>query len=585
MKQSRFGLLVEMFEQGKISRRELGKRAAVLGATSGAVALGVSVGSAGLAARHAEAQEARDAGFLTGNNEQTNAYIRNFNPLGPAGGSIRWLTQFGMYEPLFIWNTLKSEQVPWLAESWEFNADNTQLTFKLRKGVTWSDGKPFTAKDVEFTWSLFQKFEDLGGNGGRTAIVDLDSIEATDDLTVVFTFKNVNTPLVNDIGGQVIVPEHIWKDVKDPVKETNEKPVATGPFTEVVRFDQQIYALGLRDNYWNPDGPTIKGIRVPAYPSNDPLNLALINGELDWTANFVADIDTTFVAKDPEHFAYFFPPVGATVALYMNHTVAPFDDIAVRKAISMAINRQQICDVAMYGYTHPADTTGLSDAFESQKDKDAANAGWCDYDVDAANKLLDDAGYAKDGDLRKTKDGKTMSYKLNVVSGWSDWVQSVQIIADSLKEIGIEATVTPLDYTPWVDQVNLGKFEMSIGWGFQGPTVVNTYRALMSTETFRKVGENTGENWSRFKSTDADAALKAFTSTSDEAKQQEASVKLQHIFAESALCAPLFPGPQWGEYNSTRFTGFPDADNPYCVLSTWSPEAAIVLRTIKAVAS
>lgn len=605
--------LVSSLKRGEITRRQFMQRAAALGLS--ARALGAMGGAAGLGLGGASLAAAQDdSGLLTTNNEQQNTWIRNFNPLLPENASSRWPTLFGIYEPLFVWNTIKAEPVPWLAESWEFSEDNLQLTFHLRGGggasgeaggatpvsatpvaeaspvtggggVLWSDGEPFTADDVAFTWNLMKDNEALPGNGARVALPFLDSIDATDEHTVVFTFKEVYTIGLYDIANQVIVPEHIWKDVDDPVTYANEDPVGTGPFTEVARFEAQIFELHANPNYWQEGKPYIKGLRMPAYPDNDSINLATINGEVDWTANFIADIENTFVAKDPEHFHFWFPPTGATVHLYLNTTVKPFDNADVRKAISMAINREQIVNVAMFDYTHPADTTGLSDAFESQKDEEAKNAGWATYDKDKANEMLDAAGLAMDGDVRKMEDGTPLEFDLNVVSGWSDWVQSCDIMSRNLADVGIKATVKPYDQTTWQTRVQNGDFTMSIGWSSQGATIFNFYRGVMSGITWNPIGTSSGENWHRFKSDEVDKMLDEFAATSDLDKQQEISVQLQRFYAEHAPAIPLFPGPQWGEFNTTRFTGFPSEDDPYSLLSTYATERGIVMTTIKPVGS
>src|SRR5699024_6024063 len=259
----------------------------------------------------------------------------------------------------------------------------------------------------------------------------------------------------------------------------------------------------------------------------------------------------------------------------MNTEVAPFDDVNVRKAISMAIDREQICDIAMYGYTHPADTTGLSDAFDSVKDEEARSAGWTDYNVDEANRLLDEAGLEWDGDYRVDADGNTLSYDINVVSGWSDWVQSVELIVGHLEEVGIEARVQPDDFTPWNERVNEGDFDISIGWGFQGPAQLTHVRALMSERTYYPIGDNRGgENWMRFKDEAVDRLINEAMATSDTDEQNGYLADMQKRFAELAPCAPLFPGPAWGEYNTRRFEGFPHEENPYAELSPWQPVLA-----------
>jgi peptide/nickel transport system substrate-binding protein len=580
MSQSSIQELVRSFEQGKINRRQLGRRAAALGITLPALS---AILSTGVMPTGVAAAAAQDDGplLLTTNNEQQGTWIRNFNPLLPEGASSRWPVLFAIYEPLFIWNTITAEFAPFLATSWEFNADNTTLTFTTQDGVTWSDGTPFTAKDVAYTWNLLKENEALPGNGARQVMPFIDSIEATDDKTVVFTFSEVYTVGIYDIGQQVIVPEHLWKDVADPVTFTNENPVGTGPFTEVTRFEAQIWELHKNPNYWQEGKPLIEGLRMPAFPSNDAINLATINGELDWTANFIPDVEATYVSKDPENFHYWFPPTGADVMLYLNTEVAPFDNVDVRKAISLALNREQICDIAMFGYTHPADATGLPDSFDSMKDKTAMAADWIGYDIDRANQMLDAAGLAMDGDVRKTADGQAMEFELNVVSGWSDWVQSCDIMARNLEEIGFKVTVKPYDQTTWQTRVQDGDFTMSIGWSVIGATVFTFYRAIMSSLTYNPIGTSSVDNWHRFKLAEADDLLNQFAATSDEAELQTISNQLQQLFADNAPAVPLFPGPQWGEFNTQRFEGFPSEENPYALLSTWEWERGIVLTTIK----
>ena len=168
------------------------------------------------------------------------SFVRNFNPF-----ASRPLvpTLAGIYEPLMIYNMAKGELVPWLADKYAFSADNKTLTFTLHDGVKWSDGQPFTAQDVAFTFNLLKNKTGLQGPGLQAlgASGYIDSVAAPDDKTVVFTFKVVNTPGLYDIIGQNIVPEHLWKDVADPAKYTNDNPVGTGPFTQVTVFQNQAY--------------------------------------------------------------------------------------------------------------------------------------------------------------------------------------------------------------------------------------------------------------------------------------------------------------------------------------------------------
>jgi len=479
--------------------------------------------------------------------------------------------------------------VPWLATKYEWSADNKMLTFTLRNDVKWSDGQPFKAADVAYTFNLFKSTNGLTGPGGQAmngTAAYVDTVAASNDTTVVFTFKQVFTPGLYDIVAQDIVPEHIWKDVKDPVKFPNENPVGTGPFTQITVFQPQVFQIEKNPNYWQPGKPYIQGFRQPAYPGNDQANLATVNGENDYAANFIPDIEKVYVSKDPKNYGYWFPSVGATVMLYLNTTKKPFDDANVRKAISMAIERDKIATIAEYGYTKPADVTGLSDAYPNFKVADPNTLGdWTTRNVDKANQMLDAAGLKKGGNgIRTGADGKPLSYEINVVSGWTDWVSSVQIIAQDLKAVGIDATVKPYDYSTWFDRVTKGNFDISIGWSSGGATPYNYYRDQMSQRSFAEIGSTAGANWHRYVSKKADDLLNQLASTADAAKQKDLATQLQQTFADEAPAIPLFPGPEWYEYNTTRFEGFPTKDNPYAVGSFFNqgtPEQLIVMTTIK----
>ncbi len=386
----------------------------------------------------------------------------------------------------------------------------------------------------------------------------------------------------------MIVPEHICSAVEDPVTFTNETPVGSGPFTEIGTFEDQYWELHANPNYWQEGKPAIKGFRFPAFPSNDAANLANLGGETDWFANFIPDIDATFVAEDPETRHYFQPATGDMVMLYVNTTKAPFDDPNVRKAVSMAIDRANIVQLAMYDYTRPGVATGLGDAYTLWTNAEAVAAGEAQVslNVEEANRLLDEAGLALDGDVRKLADGTEMSYKINVVSGWSDWVQTVQIIAQNFEDIGVKLEVEALDFAPWFEKVTQGEFDVSIGWSNGGPTPFNFYRGQMSSLTFNEVGETSNENWHRYVNEEADVALAAFAASTDEAEQKDLMNQLQALYVADFPSIPIFPGPQWGQYNSTRFEGFPNEENPYSILSSYAfTERLLVMTTITPVAA
>ncbi len=304
--------------------------------------------------------------------EMQATWVRNFNPFVPAG-SNRWPTSAGVYEPMLIFNAVSGEYTPWLAEDWDWEDHGTHLRFDLRQGVRWSDGEAFDAEDVVFTFELLEAHKAIDSHNLAERV---DRVWASDDHTVHMELNAPFVPGLPWIAHQAIVPEHIWRDIDDPVTFTNPDPVGTGPFTEVSRFTTQVYEISRNPHYWQAEAARgVQTLRMPALASNEQANLALINGEIDWTGTFIPAVDRVFVGRDPEHHHYWFPLVGSTIFLYGNTAAPPFDDIRVRKAASMAIDRELIVRIGMHSTTRPADPTGLTDAHADWRDPEAAAAG------------------------------------------------------------------------------------------------------------------------------------------------------------------------------------------------------------------
>jgi peptide/nickel transport system substrate-binding protein len=510
---------------------------------------------------------------------KTSAFTRNFNPLLEVG-DMRWPARGSMYEPLLIWNPMSGQFVPWLAESYAFSPDHLRLTFKLRHGVRWSDGRPFTAADVAFTFELLRTHPALDVLGVGEY---LRATHATADDQAVFEFARPFVPGLDDISAYPIVPGHIWKDIVDPLTFANPNPVATGPFTEVTSFQPQAYRIERNPHYWGGP-PAIAALHVRAYPANDQSILAIVNGEVDWACDFIPAVERIHVGRDPLHHHYWFPAMDATVALYANTTEAPFGDARVRKALSMTIDRPRLVMVAMHNYTHPSDATGLSDAHERYRDPAAVAAGrdWVSYDPAGAERLFDAAGLARGSDgWRRRPDGARWSPTIVVPVGFSDWVVASQVIARGLRAAGVDVTMRTLDYNAWNDSVQKGEFELSMGWTLYSNTPYTFYRGLMSRQSVKPVGVDASDNWHRLAIPEADRMLTQLEETVGVEDQMRLYHDLEMVFAQQAPAIPLFPGPLWGEYNDKRFTGFPDQKNPYAPLSpNLFPQALLVLTRL-----
>ena len=520
----------------------------------------------------------RPPGVLYVSVEQHAAWIRSFNPLGAANGA-RFPARGGIYETLLIFNAIKDEWTPWLATDYEWSDDALGLRFTIREGVKWSDGKPFTADDVAFTFALLKEHRALD-------VADvwsfLESVEAPSPDVVEMRFSRAYVPGLAEVAHHPIVAKHIWKDIDDPVTFANPNPVGTGPFTEVTTFRSQVYEIERNPHYWQPGKPAVKALRFRAYPSNDQANVAIVQGEVDWGGNFVPAVDRTYVARDPEHNHYWFPPLGPAIFVYPNTTQAPFDDVRVRKALSRAIDRERIVEIAMYGMTHASDATGLGDVYASWRDPDLAKDPWVQHDKEAAARMLDEAGcHLGDGGIRRCA-GKPMRFDMIVVNGWSDWVRAGQVLSRDLASLGVEVSLRPLEFTAWYTRVQQGDFEMALAWSMEGPTPYGFYKWMMSPRTVMPVGKAAAGNWHRFGDEEADELLRQFEGTTDPAKQRELMRGIQARFVETAPAVPLFPNPLWGLYSTKRFEGFPNADDPYAKLSPHSdPERLLVLTRVR----
>ncbi len=196
---------------------------------------------------------------------------------------------------------------------------------------------------------------------------------------------------------------------------------------------------------------------------------------------------------------------------------------------------------------------------------------------------MNDAGFLKDKKgLRYTKEGLPLKLDIIIVSGWSDWIRSAQVVSQNLKEIGIKATVKTYDFGAWISRMQKGEFELAIGWAEKGTTPYALYKGMMSSEYLKPTGETADVNWHRFSVASADSLFRRYEQTSNQKEITEIIYELQHLFIEHAPSLPLFAEPAWAECNTKYFTNFPSANNPYATLSpNYYPENLFVLVNVQ----
>lgn len=484
------------------------------------------------------------------------SWSENFNPFSPnaLGGTVGFL-----YEPLVQFINLSGKSVNWLARTYSWSSGNTVLTLKLRSGVKWSNGHPFTSKDVVFTLNLMKKYPGIDSNAVWSF---LKSVSAPNPTTVVFTLDKPDVSAFYYLTSITPVPESAWSNVKNPVTFTNTHPVVTGPYV-LGKFNPQDYTYQKNPHYWQAGKPKVDTLSFPAYTSNSSVDLALSKGLVDWAALFTPDIQKTYVSTNPSAHKYWFGQ-GDPVMLFLNNAVYPLSNATVRTALSYAINRNQVSSQGEYGYEKPATAIGIPPGQASYTDPTALAKSPSSYNPGKAVQMLKALGFKKNASGQMLMpNGKPFQLSLLVVSSYSDWVQDVTVIASDLKKIGIDATVKPLQYSAYYSDLQNGKYSAAIGWSYGGPNPFYYFNFAMNSLYSAPIGKVASSNIERFQSAQADQYLADYNATTSAAAQKAALDKLQMLWAQQMPSIPLVWGAYWNEYNAGSFKGWPTPSNPY----------------------
>ena len=506
------------------------------------------------------------------NGPQTN----NSNPfLNTASGNslgYRW----AIYEPLAQVNDTRpaNKPVPWLAKSWTWNADYTQLTITARDGVTWSDGQPFTADDIAYSLQLRKDHKELNTEGipygditvsGSTVTVGFTSGQFINQIKILQLF---------------IVPKHIWSAIANPVTDPNQKPIGTGPYTLTSWTDQSVI-LDRNPKYWG-GALAVPQLRYTSYSGNDTETTALATGECQWGWTFIADYQNVYVAKDSAHNKVFMPAGLGIDQLMLNVTKPPFNDVAVRKALNMVVDRKQASTVAESGlFPELTNVTGIptpaGDSFIADQYKNQTYT----VDVAGAKKVLTDAGYTYNGDKLIGKDGKQVSFKLWVPAGWNDYVTSQQLIAQSAQSIGIDATTDTPTADAWFDANNKGNFDAALHWTNTGMTPWEMYSDMFDPAYYLPVGQPANWDLGRYQDPAAAAAFKAYTDATDDAGRTAALDTIEQIFVDQVPAIAVDARPAAAEYSTKYYVGWPDDSDSYANPQPTVANAGWILTKLK----
>ena len=331
------------------------------------------------------------------------------------------------------------EPQPGLASSWEVNDEGTVYSFTLQEGVTWHDGEPFTADDVIYT------FNDAGpeySNTYKLVMNDLESVTAADNV-VTFTFSQPVGSFMSYVGDPnfSILPKHIYEGTDVTTNPTNMAMIGTGPYVldEWVQGDH--LTLVRNEDYWQDGYPYLDSLIFRPVSNPATAVASLQSGDVDFIMSAIPPVNAQALESD-ENVVLDSPSVMArTLDLWFDLREAPFDDVRVREAVSLALDRQRMVDSIAFGQTSTA--RGPIGTTSPYFDEDLPEI---EQDLEAAGDLLDDAGYPLDGDTRFTME-------LRVSTANDQFVRTAELVRENLSDIGIDVEVVAAENTATLDAV------------------------------------------------------------------------------------------------------------------------------------
>jgi peptide/nickel transport system substrate-binding protein len=492
----------------------------------------------------------------------------NLNPLGPNGLPV----MPEIYESLFFPNIMTGEMIPVLGVSYKWGDQNLKLIVETRKGVEWSDGVPFTARDVAFTFNYIKRYPALDESGIWSPLSYLKTVEASGENTVVFTFSKPNLPLLVYIASQYIVPEHIWTNIEDPAKWINPNPVGTGPFL-FKSFDAQnsVTTLIKNPNYWMKNRPYIDEILVGSVNSDSMALLELLKHDIDWVYLYIPDVQKTFADRDPS-INKFWWPVGNIYVLYLNTLKYPFNLATFRKAISIAIDKQACEEKAYFNIGGVANPTGILPTQMKEwfdPTLSAAASELNSYNPQKAQELLASIGFKKNpaGQLCDPQGNPLPTFKIIVGAGWTDYITMAQIISQNLKVLGIDTIVEQQAMSTYMSSVMTATYDMAICWGVPENEITPYYLyywAFNPAFSAAEIGKTAISDWSRYTNPLITSALQVYAQTEDINIQKEDLYTIEGIILKEVPFIPLAYACRRDNFSEYRFTGWPSAEDPYC---------------------
>lgn len=448
-----------------------------------------------------------------------------------------------IYDTL-VWKDASGEILPWLADSWEESDDARTYTFQLRDDVSWHDGKPLTAQDVAFTFQYFRE-QDLSPEIIAQPLPDIEEVEATGEHTVEFRLASPLAPFFGfgGVGSIMIVPEHVWADVDNAAQATDlELLVGSGPYRlEEYSRGEGAYLYTAYDDYFL-GAPFVE--RLEYRPVDDPLS-ALQAGDVDVATPRGVPPKVLQPFRDNPDLEVLEQPKGnfGTGLFWNLDQGGALADADFRHACAMAIDRQDLVERLYGGNAEPGNPGWVPPAHPSHVEVEQY-----EHDPDAANDLLDEAGYERSDDgVRTNPDGEPLRFELLTESPPDD---VVDLVVSALEEIGVELEVQALDTPAFNERVIAGESEMSI-IGFGG---MNTdhgaggyFRQIYHSET------QATQHAQGYENPEVDRLIDEQQHTVDEEERQEIVAEIQRLVAEDLPFLPLVYPHGFTVYDQASF--------------------------------
>jgi len=435
-----------------------------------------------------------------------------------------------IYETLLKRDPKSLEFVPSLAESWDISADHLMYTFHLKKNIKWSDGHPFTAKDVVFS---FNRIMDPKVDAAhlRNYYQDIERLDMLDDYTVRYRYRIPYFRALTICGDITIVPEHLFKEGEDfnqhPI---GRQPVGTGPYKFLHWETGKEIVLVRNEGYWG-EKPALDRIIFKVITDSTVALQVLKQGGLDEMGLRAIQWEKqTENKRFEENFRKisYYAPSFSYIGWNMRRPI--FSDKRVRQAITMLVDRELFLNKILFGLG-----TVISGPFyinSPEYDKDLKPYP---YDPHAALALLKSAGWEyRNGQDSLQKDGMPFEFEFLIPASRKTAKQIATMLQENLKEIGIKMSIRKLEWAVFVQKVEEHNFDAcTMGWALGWES--DPYQIWHSSQAVDK-----GSNFVGFKNEEADKLIEEARKEFDPKKRYEMYHRFQQIIYEEQPYTFLF---------------------------------------------